>query len=119
MGLGLVWVFIFDTETVSLIDMDFKKIFPIVDFNEKYKFSHCFTAQEFLIQVVDIYFNDMDSRIREACLSVYMAYRDHYPSYLVYLDQERIERLNSDIQMSSGKIIKLRRIVLSQLSKVA
>ncbi len=81
MGLGLVWVFIFDTETVSLIDMD--------------------------------------SRIREACLSVYMAYRDHYPSYLVYLDQERIERLNSDIQKSSGKIIKLRRIVLSQLSKVA
>ena len=99
--------------------MDFKRIFPIVDFNEKYKFSHCFTAQEFLIQVVDIYFNDMDSRTREACLSVYMAYRDHYPSYLVYLDQERIERLNSDIQKSSGKIIKLRRIVLSQLSKVA
>jgi len=48
-----------------------------------------------------------------------MAMRDHYPSYLEVIDQEQQERLNFDIQKSDPKIIKLRRIVLSKLSKVA
>jgi len=64
----------------------FREIFPIVDFSDKYTFDQCLTV------------------------------RDHYPSYLQYLDQEQIEQLNFDIEKADSKIIRLRRIVLSHFS---
>jgi len=101
------------------MSINFRELFPLVDFQEQYTFKNCFTLKDFLKEIVLIYFKDNDLRTRQACLSVYMAMRDHYPSYLEVIDQEQQERLNFDIQKSDPKIIKLRRIVLSQLSKVA
>jgi len=101
------------------MSMNFRDVFPLVDFTDQYTFKHCLTFKDFLIEIVQIYFNDSDLRTRQACLSVYMAVRDHYPSYLEYVEQEQQERLNYDIEHSDPKIIKLRRIVLSQLPKYA
>jgi hypothetical protein len=77
--------------------------------------------QDFLKECVSIYFDDtvVDQRVKESCLSVYMAFRDHYPTYLEYLDQAQVEQLDFNILHSSSKIIKLRRIVIGALSKVA
>lgn len=48
-----------------------------------------------------------------------MAIRDHYPSYIQNLDINTKLKLDLDIQNADGKIIKLRRIVISAISKVA
>lgn len=101
--------------------MDFRKLFPLVDFSEEYKFQHCLTLQDFLRECVSIYFSApiSEERVRESCLSVYMAFRDHYPKYMEYLDQEMRERLDFEITQANPKIIKLRRIVIGALAKVA
>jgi len=48
-----------------------------------------------------------------------MAFRDHFPSYMEALEQETIEKMDFAIQNADPKIIKLRRIAISQLAKVA
>ncbi len=99
--------------------MDYRVLFPLVDFTEKYNFKSCVTMQDFISEVITIYFSDSDLRVQECCLSVYMAFRDHYPSYLKNIDQESKEKLDFQIERAGGKIIKLRRIVISAISKVA
>lgn len=101
--------------------MDFRKLFPLVDFANTYTFDRCLTLQDFLQECVAIYFfvSDDEERIKESCLSVYMAFRDHYPDYMDYLDQETKERLDFEIDRANPKIIKLRRIVIGALAKVA
>ena len=91
----------------------------MVDFKDEYKFENCSSNEEFLIEITGLYFSSLDERVKEAALAVYMAYRDHYPKYLKNLDAKKIERLNSDIDKASAKIIKLRRIALGALFKVA
>lgn len=99
--------------------MDFRKLFPLVDFSNEYKFQSCLTLQDFLRECVSIYFSisSDEERVRESCLSVYMAFRDHYPDYMEYLDQEQRERLDLEITRANPKIIKLRRIVIGSLAK--
>ncbi len=76
--------------------------------------------QDFISEVIRIYFSEeTDQRVQECCLSVYMAFRDHYPSYLENVDQEVKEKLNFQLERAGGKVIKLRRIVISAISKVA
>jgi 2-hydroxy-3-keto-5-methylthiopentenyl-1-phosphate phosphatase len=104
--------------------MDYRALFPLADFNSqgqsKYDFKSCLTMQDFISEVIRIYFSeDSDLRVQECCLSVYMAFRDHYPSYLENVDQEVKEKLNFQIERAGGKVIKLRRIVISAISKVA
>ncbi len=99
--------------------MNFRAIFPIVDFKEEFNFDDCQSNEDFIRAIVNIYSTHSDSRVKEACLSVYMAYRDHYPSYLTTLTFEEQKKLNLAVKLSTGKIIKLRRIALSALSKVA
>lgn len=48
-----------------------------------------------------------------------MAFRDHYPSYLKDIPADVKNKLDDLVRTSDPKIIKLRRIVLSELSKVA
>ena len=99
--------------------MNFRAIFPLVDFKDEFTFENCSSNEDFLKEIVTIYFSNTDERIKEASLAVYMAYRDHYPKYLKNLNEEQIQRLDADIKTASSKIIKLRRIALSVLSKVA
>jgi hypothetical protein len=99
--------------------MDYRTLFPLVDFSEKYNFSSCASMQDFISEVIAIYFSDSDLRVQECCLSVYMAFRDHYPSYLKHIDQDSKDKLDIQIEQASGKIIKLRRIVIAAISKVA
>lgn len=99
--------------------MNFRAIFPLVDFKDQYNFENCQTNEEFLQEIVRIYFSSPDDRIQEATLAVYMAYRDHYPRYLKALSNEQIEKLDAAIASAPPKVIKLRRIALSALSKVA
>lgn len=75
--------------------------------------------EDFINQIINMYFKATDVRTKESCLSVYMAFRDHYPSYLKSINLEKIKVLNDEIEKSSGKLIKLRRIALSELAKVA
>ena len=99
--------------------MNYSTIFPIIDIEQKYKFENCSSAAEFLDQVIEIYKKDTELRIQQACLSVFLAFKDHYPSYLKKLNQSDLEVINKDLQNIDGKVIKLRRMVLAQLSKVA
>jgi len=99
--------------------MNFRAIFPFVDFKDEFTFENCSSNEDFVQAIVIIYFTNTDERIKEATLAVYMAYRDHYPKYLKNLTEEQMQKLNSDITTASSKIIKLRRIALSALSKVA
>ena len=99
--------------------MNYGAIFPIIDSQKKYKFEKCSSPAEFLNQVIEIYKNDSELRIQQACLSVFLAFRDHYPSYLKNLNRSDLELINYDLKNIDGKVIKLRRLVLSQLSKVA
>lgn len=99
--------------------MNFRSIFPLVDFKDEYTFEHCHTNEEFLQEIVSIYFSCHDGRIKEASLAVYMAYRDHYPRYLKALSSEQIKKMDTAISSAPSKVIKLRRIALSALSKVA
>ena len=94
-------------------------LFTRNDFGDDFKFDQCLSNEDFLREVVNIYFSAKELRLQEATLSVYMAYRDHYPSYLRILTQEQIRILDDSLIHSSGKIIKLRRIVISALAKVA
>ncbi len=99
--------------------MNYSSIFPILDIQEKYKFEKCLSAADFLTEVIKIYKNDRELRIQQACLSVFLAFRDHYPSYLTNLSRNDLEMITRDLQNIDGKVIKLRRLVLSHLSKVA
>lgn len=99
--------------------MNYGTVFPIIDSQQKYKFENCASAAEFLDQVIEIYKTDTELRIQQACLSVFLAFKDHYPSYLKKINLNDLELINKDLQNIDGKVIKLRRIVLSQLSKVA
>ena len=99
--------------------MNFKAVFPLVGFENEFLFSNCDSNEKFIVNIVNIYLTNPDQRIKEAALAVYMAYRDHYPKYLKCLFPEQILRLNNDIVKASPKVIKLRRIALSALSKVA
>lgn len=99
--------------------MNFRSIFPLVDFQDEYTFEKCSTNEEFLHEIITIYFSNHDARIKEATLAVYMAYRDHYPKYLKNVNPAQINKLNLDIKEASPKIIKLRRLALSALAKVA
>ncbi len=104
-----------------MFSMDFRKLFPLVDFSNEYTFRHCLTLQDFLRECISIYFSvsSEQERVRESCLSVYMAFRDHYPNYLDCLEQEIKEKLDLDVTQANPKIIKLRRIVIGALAKVA
>lgn len=89
--------------------------------NEKY-FRGCLTLKDFLQRIVQVYFaayEQKDERLQFSCLSVYMAFRDHFPSYMEALEQETIEKMDFAVQNADPKIIKLRRIAISQLAKVA
>lgn len=99
--------------------MNFRAIFPLVDFKDEFTFENCHSNEDFVQEVVNIHFTNKDLRVKEATLAVYMAYRDHYPKYLKSLTEDEINKLNSGIKTASSKIIKLRRIALSALSKVA
>lgn len=99
--------------------MNFRAIFPLVDFKDQFTFENCKSNEDFIQEIINIYFSNNDDRTKEAALSVYMAYRDHYPKYLKNLSGAQIQKLDSDIKMASTKIIKLRRIALSALAKVA
>ncbi len=114
--LGPVFVFHF---FVQINQMDYRALFPLVDFSEKYNFKSCLSMQVFISEVIAIYFSDSDLRVQECCLSVYMAFRDHYPSYLKNIDQESKKKLDFQITRAGGKVIKLRRIVIAAISKVA
>ncbi len=98
--------------------MKYSTVFPIIDIQKKYKFEKCHSAAEFLDQVIEIYKNDPELRIQQACLSVFLAFKDHYPSYLKKINLIDLELINKDLKNIDGKVIKLRRMVLSQLSKV-
>lgn len=99
--------------------MNFRAVFPLVDFKDEFEFKNCNSNEDFIEEIISIYFTSADERAKEAALSVYMAYRDHYPKYLKKINQVQIEKLNFEINRASSKIIKLRRIALSALSKVA
>ena len=94
-------------------------MFPLIDASDEFAFRQCLTFQDFLRECVSIYFSVSinEERVREACLAVYMAFRDHYPDYMEYLDQEMRERLDQDIVVANPKIIKLRRIVIGSLAQ--
>ena len=99
--------------------MYFRRLFPLIDASDKFAFRQRLTFQDFLRECVSIYFSvsHNEERVKEACLSVYMAFRDHYPDYMEYLDQEMRERLDQDIMTANPKIIKLRRIVIGSLAQ--
>ncbi len=99
--------------------MDFRPLFPLVDGSDEFAFRQCLTFQDFLRECVSIYFSVSgdEERVKEACLSVYMAFRDHYPDYMEYIDQEMREQLDQDIVVANPKIIKLRRIVIASLAQ--
>lgn len=99
--------------------MNFRAIFPLVDFKDEFMFEKCNSNEDFIQEIVSIYFLHEDQRVKEATLAVYMAYRDHYPKYLKNLSFDSIHKLDADIKKASTKIIKLRRIALSALAKVA
>lgn len=99
--------------------MNYRELFPLHDPSNKYDFKSCNSMQDFISEVITIYNSETDSRVKECCLSVYMAIRDHYPSYIQNLDINTKLKLDLDIQNADGKIIKLRRIVISAISKVA
>lgn len=100
--------------------MDFDKLFPLVDPSGKYNFKDCINLKEFLQKCIDIYFSTLsleDERLRNSCLAVYMAFRDHYPEYMEYLKQEQKEKLDLVLTEVPPKVIKLRRIVIGSLAK--
>lgn len=99
--------------------MNFRNIFPLFDSSDEYSFQSCLTLHDFLEKCIFIYFTvpAREERVRESCLSVYMAFRDHYPDFLEHVDQEQKERLDFEITQANPKIIKLRRIVISALAK--
>lgn len=72
--------------------MNFRSIFPLVDFQDEYTFEKCSTNEEFLHEIINIYFSNHDARIKEATLAVYMAYHDHYPKYLKNVNPAQINR---------------------------
>ena len=99
--------------------MKFRSIFPLNDTAEEFNFQNCLHHEDFINEVVRIYFISSDLRVKESALAVYMAYRDHYPTYLKLLSAAQIEKLDSEIELHFNRIIKLRRIALSALAKVA
>ena len=54
--------------------------------------------EDFINQIINMYFKATDVRTKESCLSVYMAFRDHYPSYLKSINLEKIKVLNDEIE---------------------
>jgi|GEM_PF-5387292 len=99
--------------------MNFRALFPLVDFADEFTFENCNSNEDFIQEIVKIYFTHHDRRVKEATLAVYMAYRDHYPKYLNSLTSEEVSKLNSALKTATSKIIKLRRIALSAISKIS
>ncbi len=99
--------------------MNFRSVFPLVDIKDEFTFQACHTNEEFLTEIVQIYFSTSDQRTKESALAVFMAYRDHYPKYLYCLSNETKVQLDSASEAAPAKVIKLRRLALSALSKVA
>ena len=103
--------------------MNFRSVFPLIDsdniLNDQFHFKDCNSNEKFLNQIVRIYFDSQEPRVKDAALAVFQAYRDHYPKYLVSIEKSEIEKLNHDIEKSAGKIIKLRRIAIIALAKIA
>ena len=103
--------------------MNFRSVFPLIDsdnpLGDQFPFENCNSNEKFLIEIVRIYFESKESRVKDAALAVFQAYRDHYPKYLVSISKSEIKKLNHDIENSSGKIIKLRRIAINALAKIA
>lgn len=98
--------------------MDFTKIIPLTDIEQKEHFTSCRTLSEFLDKVLTCAERSTDPREKISFLAVYMAFRDHYPSYLAKMNPVRRRQLDTQIEEADPKIIKLRRIALSELSKV-
>ena len=99
--------------------MEFRRLFPLIDASDEFAFRQCLTFQDFLRECVSIFFSVShdEERVKEACLSAYMAFRDHYPDYMEFIDQEMRERLDQEILVANSKIIKLRRIVIGSLAQ--
>ncbi len=102
--------------------MDYRKLFPVSDFASPYTFDHCVTMQDFLRECVSIYFvvdarSQTELKIKESCLSVYMAFRDHYPEYMQYLDSEIKERLDFHAESANPRVFKLRHTVVGAIAK--
>ncbi|KYG65801.1 hypothetical protein AZI86_01630 [Bdellovibrio bacteriovorus] len=98
--------------------MKFGQIVPLTEVSAK-DLDSCDNLQEFLEKIMVLAEKTTDLRTQQAYLSVYMAFRDHYPSYLEKTDKEILQNLNRMIEEADPKIIKLRRIALAALSKVA
>lgn len=98
---------------------DYRTAFPLVDFNHTFDFSNCLNRLDFLNRCIDIYYQSIDLREKESALAVYMAVRDHYPTLLINIDENTKNELNAALLKSSPKIIKLRRLVISALSKAS
>jgi hypothetical protein len=99
--------------------INFRQLFPLTDFTNSYTFDKCQSLKDFLHECLKVYKTDTNERVRECCLSVYMAFRDHYPSYINDLDDQQRMELDKDVAIANPKVIKLRRIVIGALSKVA
>ncbi|HEY1079696.1 MAG TPA: hypothetical protein VGE46_06345 [Bdellovibrio sp.] len=99
--------------------MSFLRLIPLSDVPGSELFQHSRSLQEFLSAIVAAIPMCTDVREQQAYLSVYMAFRDHYPSYLKSIDPKTLHDLDQRIAAADPKIIKLRRIVLSELAKVA
>lgn len=89
--------------------------------DEESYFSKCEKLEDFLVECVNLYFSTpvQDERLRESSLSVYMAFRDHFPDYMKYLTLEQRAQLDLEIKIANPKIIKLRRMVIGAIAKVA
>lgn len=101
------------------LDVDYRKIIPISDARKLNDFSEVHTLEDFLRIVINSYFSEKDIRLKEGYLSVYQAMRDHYPSYLQKIDSKTRKILDDEISINFSRMIKLRRIALSELAKVA
>lgn len=98
--------------------MKFRQIIPLTEASSE-DVDSCSNLQEFLEKIIFLTEKSQDLRTKQAYLSVYMAFRDHYPSYLQTIDTKVTQKLDSMIENSDPKIIKLRRIALAALSKIA
>lgn len=96
--------------------MDFRWLIPLTEVSEE--FSSCQDIHDFLRKVIDVAMKSQDIRERQAMLAVYVAFRDHYPSYLKDFDPVELQKLNH-LMVGDPKLIKLRRIVLAKIGKVA
>lgn len=99
--------------------MGFCRLIPLVNFETPSVFDSCETHYDFLQALVWQYRLSRDVRTKNSMLAVIMAYRDHYPRHFKKLDLADISFLNNEIEIHYLRLIKLRRIALAELVKVA